>query len=312
MNDYLENDSGMAEPKVQLMNDKIKTDALHRDANFSVHAIDPIRCKPWIYHNRDLSWLTCSRCQDLITSIQNNSQIEPILVRKTTNDPDHDWEIIFGVRRWFACKQIPGKKVLAYETTATDRTCAILMHTENADSKDITEFERATSFTQQMHSGIFKNQTEMARCMGVTQGYVSKLISAGEIFEHSWIKELFESKSEITIKHAYELSTYIRKPILLHKIREEALLMAQERKKFGEALTCPEKFKRLIAAAKPKTHDHSDKFILINSAEKPLVTCVESKDGKFSLFIEPEAKHLTASEIESCCINAIRKYIIHQ
>ncbi len=43
--------------------------------------INPTRCKPWPYHNRDSAWLTKARCVDLIHSIQREGQLDPILVR---------------------------------------------------------------------------------------------------------------------------------------------------------------------------------------------------------------------------------------
>jgi ParB family chromosome partitioning protein len=98
--------------------------------------VDPKRCKPWKYHNRDVAWLTKERCLDLIVSIHRNGQIEPAMVRRIAHDPDHDFEIICGVRRWFSCTQIPNQKFLACATDADDKTCMILMHAENADSKD--------------------------------------------------------------------------------------------------------------------------------------------------------------------------------
>ena len=52
--------------------------------------LDPKRCKPWEYHNRDVAWLTKERCQDLIGSIQQSGQIDPVLVRKIENDPNYD------------------------------------------------------------------------------------------------------------------------------------------------------------------------------------------------------------------------------
>lgn len=80
------------------------------------------------------------------------------------------------------------------------------MHIENADSKDITEFERAHSFLQQFRAKIFKNQSEMAKCFGVSQGLVSRLVKAAEIYEVPWIRELLPDMLDVNVKAAYRVS----------------------------------------------------------------------------------------------------------
>ena len=63
-----------------------------------IKLLDPSRCRPWQYHNRDASWFQKERCKDLIESIQSNGQLEPGGVRKIDGDPNFDYEIIYGVR----------------------------------------------------------------------------------------------------------------------------------------------------------------------------------------------------------------------
>ena len=101
----------------------------------------PSQCKPWKHHDRDQAWLCKEKCQDLITSISKNGQMEPGLVRILHDDPQYSYEIIYGVRRWYACSQIPNQKFLAKVSMQNDKQCMVLMHSENADSKDISEFE---------------------------------------------------------------------------------------------------------------------------------------------------------------------------
>jgi ParB family chromosome partitioning protein len=84
--------------------------------------IDPARCRPWSYHNRDQAWLTWARCSDLIASIQKNGQIEPVIVRALESGSGKDFEIIAGVRRWFSCSQIPAQKLLVRVIEADDRS----------------------------------------------------------------------------------------------------------------------------------------------------------------------------------------------
>src|ERR1700722_18511890 len=108
--------------------------ALERENIFSV---DPKRCRPWKYHNRTDAWYTRERCQDLIESIAKDEQQEPALARKLSGDPNFDYELIYGMRRRYAC-EILGRKLRVRVVEADDTRAAVLMHIENADRQDIT------------------------------------------------------------------------------------------------------------------------------------------------------------------------------
>jgi len=271
-------------------------------------AVEPKRCKPWSYHNRDEAWLTRENCQDLINSIQQSGQLEPILVRPIKNAPNYDYETIYGVRRWFACSQIPNQKLLARITDADDKTCMILMHVENATSRDITDFERAFSFAQQIKSGIFKNQAEMAEMLGLTQGYISKLINAGAIFEYSWIKALFQNKLNIPLKYAYELSILLKKPHFYEQIKLEAEAIFIEKQKRGVLPAPVHILKRLIHVCKTQMH-FTGKAILLNADLKTVVSCSKNKTGKLTIYIEKEAKDLDPIDIEVACLKALQEHV---
>ncbi len=84
----------------------------------------------------------------------------------------------------------------------------ILMHAENADSQDITEFERAYSFAAHMKSGVFKNQMDLAKTFRVSQSTISKMIKVAELFERSWFAVLFDSKLDIPIRQSLDSPLY--------------------------------------------------------------------------------------------------------
>lgn len=270
--------------------------------------IDPKRCKPWRYHNRDSAWLTKERCADLIHSLQRDGQLEPILIRALSGDPDADYEIIYGVRRAFACSKIPNQHVVARITDLDDKSCMILMHSENANSKDISDFERAFSFAQQMKSGYFKNQTEMADTMGLSQGTISKMIHAAEIFELEWIAVLFQAKIDIPIKAAYTLSLLLKEAETRERIKTEAFCIQQSIKETG-FLPAPKVLHRLIASAKGSTGSPFESVIL-KVDNLPIVCCRQQKSGKFMIVIENEAKKLKALDIEMACIKVLREHVL--
>ncbi len=271
--------------------------------------IDPQRCKPWSYHNRDNAWLTKERCADLIHSIQRDGQLEPILVKILHEDPDADYEIIYGVRRAFACAQIPNQPVIARITDLDDKHCMILMHTENANSKDISEFERAFSFAQQMKSGHFKNQSEMAEIMGFSQGSISKMIRSAEIFEIEWIAALFKSKMDIPIKAAYALSSLLKREEARERIRTEALAIQKSMGKHG-FLPASKVLHKLIAAVNDDVRAFETVVLSVNNL--PIVYCRQEKSGKFIIVIENSAKQLKLEDIEAAYLKAFREHVAHE
>lgn len=283
---------------------KFDTDA-NNAGEIIVSAIDPARCKPWKYHNRDVDWLTVENCADLISSIQHNGQVEPILIRKSSENREAncDYEIIYGVRRWYACSQIPNQMVLAAFTEADDKTCMILMHTENADSKDISEFERAFSFSQQFKSGIFKNQTEMAKAMGVSQGLISRMIKAAELFEHGWLKTLFRNKLEIKIKPAYKLVNMLKDSFQKNKIQDVANAI-ELRIKSGEHFTTKKILKMLLHASSTETAEFK-KEIFYPIGNDQHILCKRDARGRLSFVFEGEISAIHRDTLVEAMKNAV-------
>ncbi len=288
--------------------DKILEESTEKKTRLLIE-VDPKRCKTWKYHNRDKLWLTRTRCLDLVRSIEKNGQIEPILVRALKDDPDYDFEIICGARRWFSCMQIPNQKVLAYVTEADDKHCMIMMHSENADSKDISDFERAVSFSEQMKSGVFKNQTDMAKAMGLSQSTICKMIKAAEIFQHDWLRELFDSKLEVPLRHAYALSSLLKKADRYALIEAEAAIMLKEKLQKQSALSGAATLKRLIKRVKGDLEPHFDVTVLLEEDQKPLLSVRKNKSQGLYLTLDPQLKTLNHTQIQDLCLKAIEAYL---
>jgi ParB family chromosome partitioning protein len=186
-----------------------RTSPLAERAN--ILSVDPARCRPWKYHNRSNAWYTKDRCQDLIDSIVKDGQLEPALARKLSNDPNFDFELIYGMRRRFAAEFTHTKLKLRL-TDADDAKAAVLMHIENADRQDITAMERALSFQQQLEAKIFESQDAMAEAFGLSKAQVSKLLKAAQLMKQGTISQLFADKSAVPVEAAYQLSVLMDRP----------------------------------------------------------------------------------------------------
>lgn len=177
----------------------------------NVFLVDPKRCRPWAYHNRTATWYTRERCQDLIESIAKDGQQEPALARRLGNDRDFDYELVYGMRRRFACEFLNTRLKLRV-VEADDARAAVLMHIENADRQDITPMERALSFQAQIEAGIFPTQEALAEAIGLTKGQVSKLLKAASLVRHATLSQLFQDKSQVPVDAAYKLASLWDRP----------------------------------------------------------------------------------------------------
>ena len=176
--------------------------ALERE---NIFAVDPKRVRPWKYHNRTSAWYTRERCLDLVESIAKDGQQEPALARKLSGDPAFDYELIYGMRRRFACEHLNAKLKLRV-LEADDARAAVLMHIENADRQDITPMERALSFQSQIEAKLFPTQEALAEAIGLSKGQVAKMIKAAGLMRLASIGALFADKSMVPVDQAYKLA----------------------------------------------------------------------------------------------------------
>jgi ParB family chromosome partitioning protein len=177
----------------------------------NIHAVDPRRCRPWKFHNRTDAWYSRERCQDLIDSIAKDGQLEPALARRLEGEKDYDFELIFGMRRRYAC-EATGQKLKVRVVDADDARAAVLMHIENADRQDITPMERAISFLTQAEAKVFPTHEAMADALNVSKGQVAKMIKAAGLLKHPAILALFPDRSVVPVEKAYKLAALMERP----------------------------------------------------------------------------------------------------
>jgi ParB family chromosome partitioning protein len=256
--------------------------ALERENIFSV---DPKRVRPWKYHNRTEAWYTRERCQDLIESIAKDSQQEPAVARKLNGDADHDYELIYGMRRRYACEAL-GKKLKLRVVEVDDARAAVLMHIENADRQDITPMERALSFQTQIEGKIFPTQEALGDAMGLSKPQVSKMLKAAQLMRQGSIGVLFADKSTVPIEQAYKLSTLLERPGAKEIILQAAKNLGRDsdsRREAGDIL-------RILIGSldRSKKFDPVQKQYNVGAARRVLVT--RNAKGKVTLAF-PQGLH---------------------
>jgi len=238
--------------------------------------------------------------------------MEPVIIRALAPGSEPSFEIISGVRRWFACSQIPNRKLLARVIESDDRTCMILMHAENADSQDITEFERACSFAAHMKSGVFKNQIDLAKTFRVSQSTISKMIKVAELFENGWFSSLFDSKLDISIRQSYRLSTLLKRPEFRSQIESDAQIILEEKNKTKSQLPARLILQRLIHSVKPKALMAPEPFrkdkVLLSKDQQPIIVLREDQAGNLCLTMDQRVGQCPREQISALCIKALDDY----
>lgn len=244
----------------------------------NIFAVDPKRVRPWQYHNRTEAWYTRERCQDLIDSIAKDGQQEPALARRLKGDPAFDYELIYGMRRRFACELL-GKKLRLRVIEADDTRAAVLMHIENADRQDITPMERALSFQMQLEAKVFPTQDALAEAIGLSKGQVAKMLKAAALLKHATLAGLFADKSAIPIIQAYNLALLLERPGAKEVVLQAAKNLARD----GEGKREPAEVLRTLIGSL----DRSKKFQPVqkqyNVGTSRRVTVTRNAKGKVTL-----------------------------
>lgn len=249
--------------------------------------IDPQRCRIWSGNARDYAALTYERCKDLIDSmIAEGGQKVPALVRKLKNDPDHDYEVIYGTRRhwatsWLRANSYPDFLFLAEVRDVDDEAAFRLADLENRARADITEFERARNYAAALPVHYDGKQAKMAERLNVSKGLLSKMIAFASINDK--IMAAFALPGELSLRQGYGLAQAVSSQAAQARAAKVAGAIAKENSTRAEAgkgaLPTTAVLARLMQAASgeaPQTP--STRQVLYQG--KPVVTVLdENRNG---------------------------------
>lgn len=141
--------------------------------------LSPAICKPWDFSDRNEVEL--GNIEELANSIQMAGQQEPILVRPVKNtsllaDSSIRYEIIFGNRRWRACKLI-GKNLLAIVRELNDQEAALSQKEENENRQDISDYSRAIHYKRLIDAKVFENENQLSMKLNIHRNLINNMMS---------------------------------------------------------------------------------------------------------------------------------------
>jgi len=113
---------------------------------------------------------------ELISSIEQNGLLQPIVVTKTQENEIRT--IIAGHRRFEAFKIMGKKEIKAIVRDGVkEKELAILSLTENMMRENLHPIENAIAMKNILTNNIVESQNKLAEYLGLSKGYISKLMN---------------------------------------------------------------------------------------------------------------------------------------
>jgi ParB family chromosome partitioning protein len=120
--------------------------------------------QPRLHYNK-------TKIEELANSIQRNGLIQPILVKKENNK----YQIIAGHRRFLAFKKLNKESIPAIIKNNQNNEELITL-TENLIRENLNQLETALSLEQILEKNIAKNQSELAKLLGINESTISRYL----------------------------------------------------------------------------------------------------------------------------------------
>ena len=260
--------------------------------------VDPGRCRPWRLHNRDLDHLTEESCRDLIDSfLAAKKQRIPAVVRRVRDDPDIDYEIVAGVRRWWVVRWLRDHHHTEFDylvtvQTLTDEEAFRVSDLENRARKDITDWERAQEYSKALTEFYEGSQIQMAQHLNVSKSWLTRMLDVARLPDA--IVAAFGDRHDITVRIARDLKPLTGEPRALKAMAAEAGLIAEQRDQAGKPSGAAEVAKRLIVATQGPRKERMARAASTDyrsAADKPMlsVTRATGRGGGMTIKLHPRS-----------------------
>jgi len=113
---------------------------------------------------------------ELISSIEQNGLLQPIVI--TNSEEEGVYTIVAGHRRYEAYKIMGKEKIqTTFIKNLKDKDLAIMSLTENLMRENLHPIENAIAIKNILDNDIVESQNKLAEYVGLSKGYVSKLMN---------------------------------------------------------------------------------------------------------------------------------------
>ncbi len=108
----------------------------------------------------------------LMLSIQGKGLLEPIVARPV----DGGFEVVAGGRRYEACRRLGWRQIPCHIVELDDKEAFEVSLLENVQRETLNPIEEARAFRNYVNQFGYGGETELAKKIGKSQGYVSRRI----------------------------------------------------------------------------------------------------------------------------------------
>ncbi len=263
--------------------------------------LDPKRIRRGPQANRHALSLTDSdeEFAALKRSLIRDGQIMPISVRTVSDDPEHDYEVVYGHRRHEAALQLdqqgPFKIRAVLDSAAQDPvTLALHMYLENAARKDLSAYELGAMFRAWLEADIFGEQQAIAEATGLGKATITKYLQVASLPKA--VLDAFGDPRVIAVRWAEILSAAL-------KANEPAVLAAAKRITDRTERPAPEVVLRQLSEAstarKPKRSGTQSETVKINGRTAFAYSLRNEKISiRFGRYVDREVARELTEEIK--------------
>jgi ParB family chromosome partitioning protein len=254
--------------------------------------VDPARCRPWRMHNRDLDHLDDESCRDLIDSfLSAKKQRIPAIVRRLKDDPEYEFEIIAGVRRWWTVRWLrehhhPEYDYLVTIQNVTDEEAFRVSDVENRSRKDISDWERAKEYTIALAEFYDGSQSQMAEHLHLSRSWLSRLLDVARL--PAELVSAFSDTHDITVRVARDIKPLAGDARSFVKMCEEAERIAEQRTKKQLHPSGPEVAKRLVKSTVQQSGKGSGDKEVTGKGGKVILRYAKARGGGLTIKIVPK------------------------
>jgi ParB family chromosome partitioning protein len=259
--------------------------------------VDPARCRMWARHNRAYSLLSVESCSDLLESLRAQGEQEfPAIVRRVSDDPNYDWEVICGARRHWCVSYLRAVehrpiKFLIDERELTDEQAFRISDLENRARQDISDYERAVDYREAVQAYYGGVAQRMAERLEVSKTWLSRFLDMAKL--PSEVVSAFGDVRALRENHARELKPFLGDPAMRPRVMAAAKALAEEqtgRREAGEPLTEPP---RVVARLKSAAKGEGER----TAPAETRATTVRNADGATLFTVKPKAGHRAVLEL---------------
>ena len=158
----------------------------------TVIEIHPKKVKNWEYHDRPTSEL--GDIDALAEELLTMGQQIPCIARTIKKDPNFEYELVAGERRWRAALKanIPIKLLVR---DLSDSESALVQVLENSNRSSLSDYAKGTSYIRLIKDGIL-SQSDLVNKLKISKQQVSRLLSFNKIIPR--IREVLKDMSRIS------------------------------------------------------------------------------------------------------------------